>query len=245
MTLTYAPDSLPHDGSLNVQHFQSFMRRLRQKVRREDKKAKRELRKLRFFHVGEYGEAELRPHYHAILFGWEPGDRVQYKRNDQGDMLYTSAALEKLWRLGFCTFGAVTQQSAMYCARYTQKKITGPRARAAYERTLMNRRTGEITTGQVKPEYATMSRRPGIGYDWFQRYAKTDVYMDDQVIINNKHFRPPRYYDNLLEEADPSFLNAIKEKRRMALDTDNNTAERRSTQEESARLRDLAIKRKL
>ena len=33
--------------------------------------------KLRFFCAGEYGEQTARPHYHMILYGWEPKDLKQ------------------------------------------------------------------------------------------------------------------------------------------------------------------------
>jgi hypothetical protein len=55
-----------------------------------------------------------------------------------------------------------------------------------------------------------MSRKPGIGYDWFEKY-KTDVYPNDYCIINGKKIRPPRYYDNLLSEEE---LEKIKNKRK-------------------------------
>jgi hypothetical protein len=43
ITLTYDPDHLPKDGSLNVVHFQKFMKRLRKKI---------SPLKIRFFHCG-------------------------------------------------------------------------------------------------------------------------------------------------------------------------------------------------
>ena len=54
-----------------------------------------------------------------------------------------------------------------------------------------------------------MSRKPGIGYDWFQKY-KTDVYPNDYVIVKGKEIKPPRYYDSLLPEEE---LKAIKQAR--------------------------------
>ena len=62
---------------------------------------------------------------------------------------------------------------------------------------------------EIEPEYATMSRRPGIGYNWFQKY-KTDVYPHDYVVINGFKVKPPRYYDNLLPEEE---RDQIKKKR--------------------------------
>jgi hypothetical protein len=39
ITLTYDPEHLPEDGSLNVLHFQKFMKRLRKKSRLKGKVA--------------------------------------------------------------------------------------------------------------------------------------------------------------------------------------------------------------
>jgi hypothetical protein len=51
---------VPEDGSLNVAHFQKFMKRLRDRIKPL---------KIRFFHCGEYGDKTRRPHYHALIFG--------------------------------------------------------------------------------------------------------------------------------------------------------------------------------
>jgi hypothetical protein len=61
ITLTYSPENLPKDGSLDVSHFQKFMKRFR----------KRFGPGIRFFHCGEYGESLSRPHYHACIFGFD------------------------------------------------------------------------------------------------------------------------------------------------------------------------------
>ena len=72
---------------------------------------------------------------------------------------------------------------------------------------------GEIFNRQE--EYTNMSRRPGIGKDWFEHYT-TDVFEHDSVIINGKEVKPPRYYDNLYEQIDEVGYENVKEKRRIA-----------------------------
>ena len=62
ITLTYNEDHIPSDGSLKKDHFQKFMKRLRKKFGAG----------IRFFHCGEYGAELSRPHYHAILFNFDP-----------------------------------------------------------------------------------------------------------------------------------------------------------------------------
>jgi len=76
ITLTYSDDYLPRDGSLNVKHFQDFMKRFRRRVTDpDDRYFVSEDFKLRYFHCGEYGSATFRPHYHAIVFGYDFPDK--------------------------------------------------------------------------------------------------------------------------------------------------------------------------
>lgn len=153
---------------------------------------------IRFYHCGEYGEKFARPHYHACLFNFNFPDRKLWKTVGE-NRLYTSDALSELWPFGFSTIGAVTFDSAAYVARYITKKITGDRAESHYN-------------GR-KPEYTTMSRRPGIGKPWFDRY-KGDVFPSDEVVIRGRAMRPPKYYDRLFELAYPSDFAKLKRLRK-------------------------------
>lgn len=193
ITLTFNEEELgkrDNPNSVDVRDFQLFMKRLRKKHK-----------KIRFFHCGEYGEKNKRPHYHALIFGYEFPDRYLWQtRNKQ--KYYRSAELEQMWPYGHVVIGEVTFTSCAYVARYIMKKQKGKNAETHY----YNSTTGEV----INPEYCTMSRKPGIGYEWFKKY-KTDVYPGDYCIINGKKIRPPRYYDNLLSEEE---LEEIKNKRK-------------------------------
>lgn len=218
ITLTYNDLCLPHDRSLNLDHFQRFMKRLRFKYGKN----------IRFFHCGEYGEKFGRPHYHAIIFNLDFEDKTLWKINN-GQRLYTSQELSDLWPLGFATIGEVTFESAAYVARYVMKKITGPMAEDHYSR--LDESTGEIIS--LKPEYTTMSRRPGIGKGWYDKY-KTDVYPSDMVVMRgDKKMKPPRFYDGLYEREYPSDMDALKAKRARSAfkQRDNNTPERLQVRE--------------
>ena len=65
ITLTYRDECLPTNGSLDLDAFQKFMKRLRRRFGEG----------VRFFHCGEYGENFGRPHYHAILFNLDFSDK--------------------------------------------------------------------------------------------------------------------------------------------------------------------------
>lgn len=193
ITLTFNDEELgkrENPSSVDVRDFQLFMKRLRKKHKG-----------IRFFHCGEYGEKNKRPHYHALIFGYEFPDRKLWKTQNK-QKYYRSEELEKLWPYGHIVIGEVTFTSCAYVARYIMKKQKGKNAETHY----YNPTTGEV----INPEYCTMSRKPGIGYEWFEKY-KTDVYPNDYCIINGKKIRPPRYYDNLLSEEE---LEEVKNKRK-------------------------------
>jgi hypothetical protein len=198
ITLTYNNEHLPKDGSLHKEHFQKFMKRLRKKHQNKT---------IRFYHCGEYGEKYRRPHYHAILFNHDFGDKKLFK-TEKEIRLYTSKELEELWPYGFNTIGDVTFESAAYTARYIMKKQTGKAADKHYEN--VDIETGEIH--KILPEYNTMSRRPGIGTEWFKKYNK-DVYPKDFVTIRGKKLKPPKFYDRMYEHQYPEDFEKIKDKR--------------------------------
>lgn len=198
ITLTYNNQSLPEDGSLNKKHFQKFMKRYRKKYPHL---------KIRFFHCGEYGTKNKRPHYHAIIFNHDFTDKELWQ-NRKGTKLYTSKTLQSLWPHGFSTIGDVTFESAAYVARYIMKKVTGDQAESHYQ--AIDPETGEIHT--LQPEYTTMSRKPGIAHDWYNRY-KTDVYPSDFIILKGQKMKPPKYYDTIYELEQPLDFAILKTQR--------------------------------
>lgn len=204
ITLTYDKDNLPSGGSLDLKHFQDFMKRLRKELAPKQ---------IRFFHAGEYGEKYGRPHYHAIIFGESFSESIRNPdTSERGDRTWSSDLLSKLWTKGINRVGEVTFESCAYVARYCTKKITGPTAQKHYERVCQ--KTGEITS--LRPEYATMSRRPGIGYAHFEKYHK-EIYPHDFVISRGHRSKPPRFYDKHLEKIDPTLYLDIKDQRECAL----------------------------
>ncbi len=198
ITLTYNKQNLPEDGSLNKAHFQKFMKKLRKKTNH----------KIRFFHCGEYGQKLQRPHYHACLFGHDFADKEFFQNKNDND-LYTSQVLNDTWAKGFATTGELTFESAAYTARYCMKKITGEDAHAHYQN--INTQTGEIN--QLQSEYTTMSRRPGIGKTWYEKY-KSDLFPRDECIIDGRIMKPPRYYAKMYQTQEPEKHEQIKNTRR-------------------------------
>lgn len=240
ITLTYDPENLPPDGGLIVGHFQKFMKRLRKHIHPQ---------KVRFYHCGEYGDRNNRPHYHALLFGFNFDDWVYLFDSNSGVPIYTSPTLEKIWGKGFVTIGEVTFESAAYCARYVIKKINGVMADEIdtttnlkhYER--VNSFTGEIVP--VKPEYSTMSRRPGIGHNWISNYTG-DVFPKDFTTIRGSRLKPPKYYDKYLQSIDPDMYDQIKEGRKLrSFLSDDNLPHRLEAKEKVLEAKQQTKKRSL
>lgn len=232
ITLTYADAYLPPTGSLDITHFQKFMKRLRKKNGTN----------IRFYHCGEYGEKFRRPHYHACVFNYDPKDRKIYKTINK-QKLYTSESLAKLWPYGMVIVGDVTFKSAAYVARYIMKKISGPMADKHYR--IVDPETGEITA-ELAPEYTTMSRRPGIGQGWLEKY-KYEPYPDDFVVINGKKMRPAKYYDRQYEVAYPSDYESLRGQRvrNAKKHAENNTPARLKVREQVLKARTSILKREL
>lgn len=208
ITLTYSEEALPNDLSLRKEIMQAFLKKLRRKL---------EPTLIRFLGCGEYGDGlgsrPINPHYHLCIFGYSFPDREPihidprraYHGRIKGDhTLYRSDLLEKVWTdadgnsLGFSTVGDLSFESAAYVARYVCKKITGPSAREFYQ-------------GRI-PEFAFMSRMPGLGRRWIEKF-KGDVYPKDYYHINGIRQRPVKYYDTWLEKNHPEVWKEVKGKR--------------------------------
>lgn len=213
ITLTYSPEHLPKDNSLQVSHFQKFMKRLRFRFSDD---------KIKYFMCGEYGEKNARPHYHACLFNFDFPDKLLWKQS-RGNNLYVSQALEELWPFGYSTIGDVTFESSAYVARYITKKILG---RAALTHYNVIDEKGEILS-ERHPEYTNSSKRPAIGKEWLTRFA-SDVYPSDFVVVREKKLKPPKYYDKIYDQFYPGAVSELKSKRRaLAKNREhNNTPER-------------------
>ena len=230
LTLTYDEKHLPAHGSLNPEDLTKLLKRLRHHQG-----------PLRYYGVGEYGTELLRPHLHIITFGLALPDLTPAAQSKAGEVLYTSQTLTDIWGKGIAQIGTVTPKSAAYVARYSLKKITGDRKEEAYRR--VNPETGETWT--VAPEFARMSRRPGIGMGWYQQF-KNDCFPSDYLIRDGRRIRVPRLYALKLPEHE---LTALKLQRRQHATSEqakaDNTERRLMTKHESAGLRADHLKREL
>lgn len=209
VTLTYDNKHLPPHASLRPRDFVLFMKRLRKHLTKKCECGI--LHHVRFLQAGEYGKLG-RPHHHAILFDCHFPDQKTFRETSPGNITYRSAILESLWNQGFSSIGSVTPQSAAYVARYTLKKHTSD--------------PNDNTRSIRHPEYITMSRRPGIGQAWLERYY-SDVYPTDEIATRDgRTSRPPRYYDERLRAKDPALYAQLKRRRIDAINLDETSSSR-------------------
>lgn len=146
VTLTYSEE--PDGRGLRKNELSAAIHRLRASVARRDRGT------VRFYACGEYGDDFGRPHYHAAIFGLQPGDKVP---DSSRPGRFTSPIIESAWRGshgpghgvgGAIDVGDLTPQSAAYITGYVTKKLTRP---------------NDPRLDGRSPEFAVMSRRPGIG----------------------------------------------------------------------------------
>jgi hypothetical protein len=250
ITLTYAPEHIPSDHSIHKEELQKFFKRLRKEIGV----------KIRYFACGEYGTQKNRPHYHAIIFGYDFPDKRVYTKTKNGDLLYRSDTLEKVWTKGYSLIGNVTFESAAYVARYVMKKRKGKNKDddISEHYRILDEETGEQY--QLEPEFCLMSRRPGIGREWLEKF-KGDT-EKDFITLRGKKMKLPKYYDSIKEqetvikemsritgsnrEYSPK-MESVKNKRREAaeLNKEDNTLERLQVKREVKEAQLSNLKRNL
>lgn len=188
LTLTFDDDHLDPNYSLSRRTWPTFANKLR-----------KAFGPFRYYQCGEYGEHTGRPHHHASIFGLDfSHDRTPHSKTAAGDQLYESPRLSEVWGQGSAVIGSLTFETANYVAGYIMKKINGEQATDHYAGTL--------------PEFGSMSRMPGLGKKWIDKYIQ-EVYPDDFVVINGKKASPPKFYDAQLEVSDPAAFKQLKKER--------------------------------
>lgn len=267
ITLTYDDNHLPvnyctdpesgevmESYTVDKRDWQLFMKRLR----KEYSKLYPE-EKLRFFMSAEYGDRSLRPHMHAIIFNLFIPDLKPYKKNDQGDQLYTSEWLNSFWTVedpkkdkfkrpkglkGMIIIGKPDWESIAYTARYVCKKLNGEYANV-YEKF------------NIEPEFSLMSRNPGIGRTFYEENKQKIETQDFFYIEGKRGARPfsiPRYYRDLYYLDFPDSADGMKKKNISLMeaikmlkvaDNDLNYLDELANEEHNVIKRTKALKREL
>lgn len=112
ITLTYDDDHIPFiegEYTLWKNDLQLFFKRLRKKIGKANK--------IKYLACGEYGDRTSRPHYHAIILGWQPEDLSRIGE------ITTSEILEDVWKQGQVAVGAAAPESIYYVTGYIINKL--------------------------------------------------------------------------------------------------------------------------
>lgn len=128
-----------------------------------------------------------------------------------------------MWPFGYSSVGDLTFGSAAYVARYHLKKVGSIVSDDHY----VNKVSGEL----LSPEYVTMSRRPGIGRGWYDKF-KSDVFPHDVRVIKGVDTKPCKFYDSLYEAENPVGFRRVKLLRCVGVDREDNTEARLLVKEE-------------
>lgn len=140
ITLTYSEENLPDGGSLEKDVVSGTIKRIRERI---------SPKRIRYFYVGEYGDNSYRPHYHISLFGMSAYTVCEVPSGSGGTVLVPFAKIvEDCWARGFVKVDEFNELTAQYVAGYVVKKLTN---------------YGDPRLSGRTPEFARMSRRPGIG----------------------------------------------------------------------------------
>lgn len=248
LTLTYDNENCPASYGLQLRDLQLFMKRLRKHltvrfpyVRREHSAHIRRYGvhltpKIRFYACGEYGDLNGRPHYHAIVFGYDAPDKVFLDTSGSGERIYRSETLQGLWKLGNTSTQDVTRKGCAYVARYVTKKIKSGDEFGADRYWRVSPIDGELH--HVAPEFSVMSRRTGIGKKFADDF-KSDFYPSGFLVVDGVRQSPPKFYVSQLTEEEQQRLK--RQARKLSLkNKPHQTTERRLAR---AAVRDARVKR--
>lgn len=189
LTLTYRDEELTlgnYAPTLVPKDLELFWKRLRKEIGYG----------IRYFACGEYGSTTRRPHYHACVFGLAVPDKKLYSIKN-GNRIYSSDMLDNIWGLGNVRVGDVTFESAAYVARYVVDKKLG-------EDSVFYEEQG------IEPEFCRMSRRPGIGMPWLERFSGDVFNSGYQITRNGVKCKPPRYYVDKFKANEPEIMKKRK-----------------------------------
>jgi len=190
---------------------------------------------IRFFMCGEYGEKFGRPHYHLLMFNFNVRDKKFYKKSQKGFDMYHSQIIEDIWGKGHIELNDITPETCAYVARYVLKKQKGKGSKDYY-----------LSQGKV-PEFTNCSRKPGIGYYYYED-NKEKMYEFDKVhLVNSKGIqtlKPAKYYDRLFDAEYTERMQSIKEARKRLAERRQETADALSglTREQQMEYKANAIK---
>ena len=231
VTLTYDDRFLPQSPCYDVatdelkvtnlrpRDLTLFLKRLRSRVH-----AKFGINGIKYYACGEYGELYDRPHFHLCLFGMpDLSADLEFLKQNGSIIHYTCDLISDAWRdpasgvsLGYHSICEFNYDTAAYTGRYMTKKVKGLPFKLTHDMDLdlLDQANGEI---RYQP-FARMSRRPGLGYDYFKEHS-FEILKTDAIPYQKDHksflAKTPRYFDKLFDDIMPGMNDFNKEQRKI------------------------------
>lgn len=203
-------ENLKENQTLWYEDIQKFLKRLR----------KTSEQNIRYFCAGEYGEKTGRPHYHLILFNYNP-EKLEPYRLLSKEGYYTDTRITKCWPYGIHNMSEPTSNKAFsYTAGYVTKKI--------------GNETMEHIKRGLRPPFAMMSLKPGLGEKYYLE-NKERIWEQGYIQLSNgKRAAIPRYFEKQMEAENPKKLWEIKRQRQQkSMDSTKNKMEQTDIKLES------------
>lgn len=179
VTLTYNDENLPLDRGLHLSDFQKFKDNLRYNSNN---------RKFKYYHCGEYGDKNKRPHYHVILYGFDAFNKkdreIVYESWNKCESFFFDP-LPRDFLTSKSSIGKgmlpVCREDIAYTAGYVQKKLTGELGKKEY--------------GNKRVPYSTCSQ--GLGLQFAEANAER-LRENKYTYLNGKRIGVPRYFRDKL-----------------------------------------------
>lgn len=197
-TFTYSDENLPWENGVPVlrkEHYTTWFKKFRQTMWREQnplgssstyKKLGKDVIKLKYYAIGEYGDKTQRPHYHSIIYNLPVRLTKPTYWSTYRDL---QEEIQESWRMGEVHVSPATTERLAYCAGYVNKKIYG-------EKIIYDESSGEII--ERPKEFSLMSK--GLGKVFLTpqmvKYLKSGL--KTVVKINGFGQSLPRYYRDQL-----------------------------------------------
>jgi hypothetical protein len=132
-----------------------------------------------------------RPHYHMILFGYEP-EKLEPYRKVKNDGYMIDSRITKCWGMGLHNLINPTQGGYSYVSGYVVKKFDDE--------------TKEHIKNGLRPPFAQMSRDPGLGMKYYQEH-KEEIWKNGFIQLDNgKRVSIPRYFQEMQKQEDPRIV---------------------------------------
>lgn len=175
VTLTYNDDYLPKNGSVSLRDMQNFWKRFRYYLHRLDP-----TRKVKFYYASEYGFEDFRPHYHFMIFNFDPKNQLDMS------VLYRAWSSKKN-PIGFFSADYLNSSRVRYTMKYVHEEFNPDF-------------TNDIEKRGLAPLFHNCSK--GLGFDWFMQNLG-HIIKNRGYIVNGKVRPLNRYYQDLFKLIEP------------------------------------------